>query len=146
MSKLIPFLLLALVLVPQCRSSSRRSDQSTNSQPIVKGKSEKNECDFSKFAPMEARANYGSPVRSMPQPVYPPEARERGIKGRVSVLMLVNVRSGLVEQACILDGDAALATAAKDAAMKVKFAPYSSYIQKKYSYAQEIVNYNFEPK
>ena len=145
MAKLIPFLLLAAVLVPQCHSNSRRSDESTNSRPIVKDTIKKGECDFSKFAPMEAHANYGSQVLSMPQPVYPPDARDRGIKGRVSVLVLVNVRSGLVEQACIRDGDAALVSAARDAALKVKFAPYSSYVQKKYSHAQEIVNYNFEP-
>ena len=92
---------------------------------------------------MKARAIYGSPLLSMPQPEYPPAAKGRGIQGKVVVLLLVNVRSGLVEQACVVEGDEAFTSSAKDAGLRVKFKPYSSYIQNNYSYAEEIVTYNF---
>ena len=59
------------------------------------------------------------------------------------VLLLVNVRSGLVEQACVVEGDEAFTSSAKDAGLRVKFKPYSNYIQKNHSYAEEIVTYNF---
>jgi hypothetical protein len=92
---------------------------------------------------MKAGANYGSPLISMPQPEYPLASKGRGIQGKVVLLLLVNVRSGLVEQACVIEGNEALASVTKDAGLRVKFKPYSSYIQGKYSYAQEIVTYDF---
>ena len=82
---------------------------------------------------------------SMPKPTYPSEAKERGIKGQVSVLMLVNVQSGHVEKTCVMTGDEMLRAAAKDAAMKVQFQPYSKYIQDHYSYAEELITYTFGP-
>ena len=144
MAKVIPFVVFVAALVAQCPSSGHRSAESVNSQP--KDKIEKKECDFSHITPLGPRANYGSQLLSMPQPVYPEDLKQRGIKGRVSALLLVNVHTGMVEQACIKDGDSALADSAREAALKVKFAPYNSYVQKKYFYTQEIVTYNFEPK
>ena len=92
---------------------------------------------------MKAGATYHSPMISFPQPEYPPEARKGGIHGSVLVRLLVNVRTGLVERACVIEGDEALAQAAKDAGMRVKFSPYSDYIQKKYTFAEEVVTYGF---
>ena len=80
---------------------------------------------------------------SFPQPEYPADAKARGIHGRVAVRLLVNVRTGLVERACVIEGDEALAQAAKDAGMRVKFSPYSDYIQKKFTFAEEVVTYGF---
>lgn len=92
---------------------------------------------------MKAHTNHGSPMISFPKPEYPPEARERGIHGSVAVRLLVNVRTGLVERACIIEGDKTLAPAAKDAAMRVKFSPYSQDIQARYEFAEELVTYGF---
>jgi len=146
MSKVALFVVLAVAFMPQCHSRNARNENVVNSDPTAKSTSEKSQCDFSRFNPMAARANYSSRLVSMPTPVYPEDARGKQIGGRVSVLLLVNVQSGLVEDACVREGDRALAASARDAALKVKFAPYSSYIQKKYSYALEVVSYRFEPQ
>jgi hypothetical protein len=106
----------------------------------------KAKCDFSKWTSLRARANYGSPMLSFPKPQYPAEAKERGAHGTVAVLLLVNVRTGLVEQACVIEGDEMLHAAAKDAALHVKFSPYSRYIQGNFLYAEERVVYGFRPE
>jgi TonB family protein len=116
-----------------------------NHHKVVSQTPTKKECDFSKWTSLRARANYGSPMLSFPRPQYPPEAKERGAHGTVAVLLLVNVRSGLVEQACVSEGHEALHAAAKEAALRVKFSPYSRYVQENYSYAEERVVYGFLP-
>jgi len=85
------FLPLATVLVPQCGPYHRQADQSINAN--VQPKDLTDDCGFSKLGPMKPRATYSSPVISMPQAIYPDDAKARGIKGAVTVLLLVNVRS-----------------------------------------------------
>lgn len=92
---------------------------------------------------MKAQTNHGSPVISTPRPQYPPEAKERAVEGKVAVRLLVNVRTGLVEQACLIEGNEVFAPAAIEAGLRIKFDPYSYYIQQKFSYAEEIVTYQF---
>src|SRR5207248_8522355 len=98
MTKVLLVLTVSNLLFIQCgsRQAPPRSDTSRNDRPTVDKK-----CDFSELKPLKARANYGSPLVSMPQPTYPLEAKERGIKGRVGVLVLVNVHNGNVENACV---------------------------------------------
>ncbi|HJP93503.1 MAG TPA: energy transducer TonB [Pyrinomonadaceae bacterium] len=133
--------LLALIMV-QCDRNQHRPD-ATASTPSPGPSAENGECDFSKFSPMKARANHGSPLISLPRPQYPPEAKERGVEGQVAVRLLVNVRTGLVEKACVIEGEKVFAAAAMEAGMRVKFDPYSDYIQQKFAYAEEIVKYQF---
>jgi len=134
-------ILLALFLI-QC-DRQRSETIVSKDAPSPSPSSTKGECDFSKFSPMKAQTNHGSPVISMPRPQYPPEAKERGVEGKVAVRLLVNVRTGLVEQACLIEGDEVFAPAAIEAGLRVKFDPYSNYIQQKFSYAEEIVSYQF---
>jgi hypothetical protein len=105
----------------------------------------KDKCDFSKRTSLRAQSSHGSSMLSFPKPHYPPEAKERGAQGTVAVLLLVNVRTGLVEQTCVIEGDETLHAAATEAALRVKFSPYSRYIQEKFSYAEERVVYGFRP-
>jgi len=144
MLKLLLIHALPAVLVIQCGTNNRRASQAPPQRSEdIQQSTEKKACDFSKFKPMKAQANHGSPVISMPQPAYPPELKANGVQGKVEVLLLVNVRSGLVEQVCLMDGDERLAESAKEAGLRVKFAPYSKYIQDKYTHAEEIAIYNF---
>lgn len=61
----------------------------------------------------------------------------------MTVRVLINVRTGLVEQACAVDGDESLKRAAEVAALKVQLSPYNGYIKQKYTYATGAVIYNF---
>ena len=144
MLKVIVSLLLATLFIDQCGPNRRPTDQAMNAN--VQPRDQTADCGFSKLGAMKPRATYSSPVVSMPRPIYPDDAKARGIKGAVTVILLVDVRSGQVENACVTGGNEALAVAAKEAGLKVKFAPYAEYIQKKYSHAQEIVTYNFQPE
>lgn len=105
--------------------------------------SEKPRCDFAEFKPMKFGANHHAPLVSVPKPDYPSEARAQGIHGTVAMLLLVNTRTGGVEQACALEGNELLIPAAKEAGLRARFDPYSSSIQERFAYAEEIVTYNF---
>lgn len=59
------------------------------------------------------------------------------------VKVLINVRTGLVESRCALDGDVILRKAAEAAALKVRVSPYGDYIKERYRYAEGVVVYNF---
>lgn len=144
MLKLLLIHALPAVLAIQCGTSHRRTTEAGRQGPgRVEQSAEKRKCDFSSFKPLKARANHGSPIISMPQPGYPPELKANGVQGKVALLLLVNVRSGLVEQVCVMEGDERLAEPAKDAGMRVRFDPYSKYIQDRYTHAEERVIYNF---
>jgi hypothetical protein len=127
-------------LLMKCGSIQPQSNPVTANNQAVEAKSS---CDFSNFKPMKARANYGAPLVSVPKPDYPPEARSQGIHGTVVMLLLVNTRTGGVEQACSLDGNELLVPAAKEAALTVKFDPYSRWIQERFAYAEERISYHF---
>ncbi|SRR6266404_2434125 len=100
MFKILLALLLPGALLIQCGRGGNQTTSSTtkNTQPTSMH-SQMEKCGFSNFKPMKAQVNYGSPVLSMPQPAYPVTAHGR--QGKVVVLLLVNVRSGTVEQACV---------------------------------------------
>lgn len=92
---------------------------------------------------MKFGASHHSPMVSIPKPGYPSEARAQGIQGTVTVLLLVNTRTGGVEQACALEGSEPLIAAATEAGLRVRFDPYSSSIQERFAYAEEVVTYQF---
>jgi hypothetical protein len=89
------------------------------------------------------KGTLGSPAVSMPQPQYPPEAKERKVAGPVMVKVLINVHTGLVERACGVEGDDALRKTAEAAALKIKTSPYNEYIKNNYQYVEAVVVYNF---
>jgi protein TonB len=59
---------------------------------------------------------------SLPQPAYPPIARQLGIQGRVSVQVLID-EQGRVISATAMDGHPMLAGAAQRAALQARFSP-----------------------
>jgi TonB family protein len=146
MFKSLLILVLPVAFLTQCGANRKPSAEEVaeHSQPVSPhSNTENRRCDFSERKAMKARANHGAPMLSMPKPAYPPQAKGRGIEGTVVVLLLVNVRSGLVEETCVMEGDDSLASSAREAAARAKFHPYSSYIQERYSYAEEILSYKF---
>jgi hypothetical protein len=123
---------------------TRSTQQSPPQAKQASTDTQETQCDFSDYKPLRLRATtLGSPVLSMPQPEYPAEARERKLAGRITVKILINVHTGLVERACAIDGDADLKRPAETAALKVKLSPYNDYITQRYRYAEGVVIYNF---
>jgi hypothetical protein len=137
-------LLLLVVFAAQCNplrtESSKQNPQQAN---LPTADSETKRCDFSIYNPLVLKGTLGSPAVSMPQPQYPPEAKDRKLAGPVTVKVLINVRTGLVERACAIDGDEPLSKAAETAALKVRLSPYNDYIKERYQYAEGVVTYNF---
>lgn len=65
-------------------------------------------------------------VVELVEPLYPSEARERGIEGRVAIMALVDT-TGSVRQAEIVgSADRVLERAAMDAVMQCRFEPYAA--------------------
>jgi outer membrane biosynthesis protein TonB len=136
-------LTLSVLLVAQCGVHTRSTQQSAQLEK-PSAEAQKKRCDFSDYKPLQLRAaTLGSPILSMPRPEYPPEARERKVAGPVTVRVLINVRTGLVEQACAVDGDESLKRAAEVAALKARLSPYNDYIKQRYTYAEGTMIYNF---
>jgi TonB family protein len=87
-----------------------------------------------------------APVIHLFQPIYPQEARDRKIVGTALVKVLVNVRTGDVEGACLVEGNEIFQGAATEAARKAKFAPNwggNQYISSRYEYVEGNITYNF---
>jgi outer membrane biosynthesis protein TonB len=145
--QLSSFILILLAMwTLQCNRHPSQTGDNTSNQPQQINQSSsksKKECDFAAYKPLRFTSTLGSPAISMPKPDYPPEAKGQKIEGIVRVKLLINVRSGLVEQACVIEGDEILGQAAKTAALKVKVSPYNNYIKERYNYAEGVVSYNF---
>ncbi len=87
-----------------------------------------------------------APAIDMPLPVYPREAKERRIGGKVQVKILIDATTGSVSQACAVDGDEVLQTAAKDAALRARFCPYwcnAEFKRRGYGHLETLVTYDF---
>jgi len=128
---------LVLVVVAQCGQETQPA-RSLKPQPTAAS------CDFSSYKPLKAGAN--SPAISMPRPDYPPEAKAQKLHGQVTVKMLINFHTGIVEQACVVSGDETLGKAATEAALKSRFSPdwgHNKYLAQRYDYAETYIVYNF---
>ena len=137
-------LILSVLLATQCGVRTRSTQQSPPQAKPASTNTQNKQCDFSDYKPLRlAASTLGSPVLSMPQPEYPVEAKERKLAGRITVEILINVQTGLVEQACAPDGDEDLKRPAEAAALKVKLSPYNDYIRQRHRYAEGVVIYNF---
>jgi TonB family protein len=60
---------------------------------------------------------------SLPAPIYPLSARQKGIRGQVMIKVLINEDGEVVSAKAICGGDSDLQEVSKDAAMKAKFRP-----------------------
>jgi len=144
------FILISLAMLTlQCNQRPRQVAANSTSQPQQinpsHSESENKECDFSSFKPFKI-GMMQAPAVSLPKPAYPAEAKEQKIEGRVIIKTLINLHSGEVVQACILEGNEILGAAAKDAALKAKFSPdwgNNKYLSERYEYLEGNLTYNF---
>jgi TonB family protein len=120
-------LTLAMLIITLARCDAR-TDQPTEPVKAAQqtgraAKKESNDkCDFSAYAPKRILYFAQGAVTKRVKPTYPPEAAQRGIQGRVVVKALVN-ESGVIERACVVEGDDALRQAAETAVLQWKFKP-----------------------
>ena len=98
-------------------------------------------CDFRSFKPVRLSDWLPKGISKEVEPKYPPEAKARGIKGRVLVKILIN-KCGDVEQACG-EGPHLLVRAAEEAALQWKFRTPTFNGAFKLSYIQEILTFEF---
>jgi outer membrane biosynthesis protein TonB len=129
--------ILGLIFVAQCGKETQQAP-SPKPQPTASS------CDFSSYKPLKAGAN--APAISMPRPDYPPEAKAQKLHGQVTVKMLINFHTGIVEHACVVSGDETLGKAATEAALKSRFSPdwgHNKYLAQRYDYAETYLVYNF---
>ena len=90
-----------------------------------------------------------APVINLPKPEYPKEAKAKGVAGMVAVKVLIRARSGVVERACVVEGNDILGNAAKNAALQAKFSPNwgnNKYLAERYEYFEATITYNFLPE
>jgi TonB family protein len=98
-------------------------------------------CDFSAFKPVGISDWLPKGVIKQVVPVYPSEAKRRGVHGRVSVRVLINSQ-GAVERACGI-GHSLLTHAAEDAALGWRFqTPVFNWSQK-FPYIQDFLLFEF---
>lgn len=81
-----------------------------------------------------------SKVISLPQPPYPPMAKQIGVHGAVPVQILID-EGGKVISAQAVSGHPLLTTAAKDAAMRARFTP--TILNGQPVKVQGVITYNF---
>src|SRR5687767_4466624 len=99
-------LAIIALLVPQCGRATRSSQPSNSETKPPSTETQDKQCDFPSYKPLRlGAAGLGTPVLSLPQPEYSAEARERKLAGQITVKILINVNTGVVEQACASDGD-----------------------------------------
>jgi len=123
----MPTLLLLLTLLTGFLSYCSAPGGHANEVPIAPQQQEQettpkanDECDFSAFKPVIVSHFLQTSLKMKVKPLYPKEAVQKGLQGKISVKILVN-RDGDVIKACALNGDELLRRAAEDAALKWKF-------------------------
>lgn len=79
-------------------------------------------CDFSSFRSVRIVQLDPKTIVKRVEPDYPSEAFDRGIEGRVRVKALLNGQ-GEIQQACAIEGNAFLRSAAEKAALQWRFKP-----------------------
>jgi len=79
------------------------------------------DCDFSAYRPLEGTWE-GRLVRQRATPIYPTQARAKGVSGPVMVKVLVDA-SGTPVKACAVSGHTLLRSASEEAALRFLFKP-----------------------
>lgn len=120
--------------------SAPKPEQVNESAPEPKDET----CDFSRFKPMRLGVSTDGYATSLPRPAYPAEAKKQKAEGQVTVKLLVNVTSGLVERACIIKGEKVFEQTSRDAALRSKFSfSGNKALPKQYHYAEGTLIYRF---
>lgn len=132
-------------------SAQSKTDENVNCG-IEKPTSANEKCDFSDYKTLRVKS---LKIESLPQPEYPPEAKERNTGGCVSVKILVD-KDGDVSQACVPNKDENLkdckeplneeifSTRAREAALRAKFDVRRVSLHEKDFFEMTVV-YNFNP-
>jgi TonB family protein len=121
-ARIVPAILLLVSCAPapklKARSSSplKAEDAST---PSVTNQVRSSDCDFKSYKPVQISDWLPHGILKQVKPVYPTEALQQGVHGRVLVRVLIN-RKGEVEQVCSV-GNPLLAVAAESAALQFRF-------------------------
>ncbi|HEY3137317.1 MAG TPA: hypothetical protein VGL29_14915, partial [Blastocatellia bacterium] len=120
------FIATAVFSFAQCRA---KPIQPTAAGPVVtqpsntvRSESSPPACDFSKYNPLKLGLSTGGYATSLPRPAYPPEARDQHAASQVTLRLLIDVRTGSVEQACFVSGNNLFEQSSKDAALRSKFS------------------------
>ena len=80
-------------------------------------------------------------------PKYPAAAKQQRVEDQVTVKLLINVQTGIVEQACLAKGDTIFEQTSKDAALRSTFSFAGiKALPKQYHYAEGTMIYNFVPE
>src|SRR5262245_47742674 len=107
-------IVLSINLFGACQSHYENIEAKQHSN-LHAQKLSNDECDFTAYHPVRESHFVSRTVMKKVEPIYPPEAANRGIQGWVNVKILIK-REGNVEKACAVDGDQTL----KDAAGKIQ--------------------------
>lgn len=125
MKTLSLILVLLTIILARCEASRDQSKEpvkATQQTDAAAKKPSNDKCDFSAYAPTRILYFDQGAVTKRVKPIYPPEAVQRGIQGRVVVKTLVT-ESGTIERACAVEGEDVLRHAAEIAALQWKFKP-----------------------
>ena len=105
-------------------------------------------CDFSDRGPLRLLRLPANAIEKTVDPIYPQEARDAKIEGKVVLSVLVD-RIGNVVETCVEDGPSLLVPAAIDAAKQWKFKKnfgFSATSFKKRRYLQTAISITFRLK
>ena len=105
------------------------------------GEEQASRCDFSVYKPVRVSDWLPRGIVKQVTAAYPPDAKLRGISGRVFVKVLID-KNGDVVRACA-QGPAVLRRAAEDAALKWKFNTPTLNGKEKFPYLQDVVTFDF---
>jgi outer membrane biosynthesis protein TonB len=134
--KSILFALLSIFLTTHCSTP-----ESQDKIPFqVSEQVNEKECDFSAYKPVTVSHFLQTSLKTRVKPIYPSEAIRRGIRGKISVKILVD-RDGNVVKACALNGEDVLRSVAEDAALKWKFN--RNVIVGRESFVEDGIAFNF---
>jgi len=130
-------------------SAQSKTDENVNCR-VEKPTPANEKCDFSDYKTLRVKS---LKIESLPQPEYPPEAKDRNLRGCVPVKILVD-KEGEVSQACVPNKDEklkdcqeplneeAFSTRAREAALKAKFDVRRVSLHEKDFFEMTII-YNF---
>ena len=100
------------------------------------------ECNFDRYHPVRISDYFtANTTLESAKPAYPESARAKRQSGRVTVKILISLKTGKVEKACATSGPAELWNAAEEAASKFRFK-VPSY-KPKTDYAHDFLIFDF---
>lgn len=116
-----------------------REGKEQEGQAVLDEEAERNEVQKIERDPSTGKVLNGRAL-SLPQPVYPADAKKLRVSGQVPVTVIVN-EQGAVSTACASKGPKALRAASEQAALAARFSP--TVVNGKPVKVMGVINYNF---